>query len=420
VTTVSVESYDAGHHRSAGTPTRSGDHRLRADERDTQVSEDDINDLLAAARGRLSSPSGSAAPMSRQELAEAVNAYLWMRYKQIERVDATYVGHLEQGRHRWPSARRREALREVLQVRTDAELGFFCRPRGPVPRGQDPAVRAEARDRRGRPTTLVSDPPQSAETPWHVPGALLDTVAAEVADESTVGGDPLSGDDLAAAHIRRRSLLLGMATITTAAGLLGPEGGSRRRIGATDVARLTALTSLYRSMDYEFGGGALAADVGRFAESASGLLDHSVSDALRPRLLTAVANARYLAGWTAFDATQHTDAQRHFIAAERYAIESADRRLLARIRYGQAKQLQHLRHNRDALQTLQLAHNQLQPTPGVLAILRGAEAASRGALGDFDAARRALGQSSEAFAAIEPDNEPDWMGFLDKGELLAQ
>src|SRR5581483_4036161 len=109
-----------------------------------------------------------------------------------------------------------------------------------------------------------------------------------------------------------------------AAGIISAGHGPRRRIGPTDVSRLTALISLYRSADQEFGGGSLVNDVGRFAESASELLDHVVSDAVRPQLLSAIANARDLAGWTAFDATRHSEAQRHFAAAERFAIEAGD------------------------------------------------------------------------------------------------
>jgi hypothetical protein len=63
--------------------------------------------------------------MSRQELAEAVNAYLWHTHKVKETLDGTYVGHLEQGRHRWPGARRRTAFRHVLGVDTDKEIGFY-------------------------------------------------------------------------------------------------------------------------------------------------------------------------------------------------------------------------------------------------------------------------------------------------------
>jgi hypothetical protein len=164
----------------------------------------------------------------------------------------------------------------------------------------------------------------------------------------------------------------------------------------------------------------LVDDVGRFAESASVLLDHVVSDAVRPQLLSAIANARDLAGWTAFDATRHSAAQRHFAAAERFAIEAGDTRLVAHIRYGQAKQMQHLRHNRDALEILRAAHDRLDATPALTTILRGAEAASRAALGDWDGAKRALGYSSEAFADVDQSREPEWLSFFDKGELLAQ
>lgn len=86
---------------------------------------DSPNHLLAQARRSLKSPSGSGRDMSRQELAEAVNTYLWERHQERDHVDATYVGHLEQGRYRWPGARRREAFRQVLGVARDAEIGFY-------------------------------------------------------------------------------------------------------------------------------------------------------------------------------------------------------------------------------------------------------------------------------------------------------
>ncbi len=254
--------------------------------------------------------------------------------------------------------------------------------------------------------------------PWHLPPELLDGVVPAVASPMDLRGD--DGADLAAAQVRRRSLLWALATVTAAAGILGAGPGPRRRIGVTDVSHLTALTSLYRLADQEFGGGSLASDVGRFAQSASALLDHVVSDALRPHLLAAIANARDLAGWTAFDATRHSDAQRHFAAAERFAVKAGDPQLVAHIRYGQAKQMQHLRHNHDALEILHTAHHQLDASPALTTILRGAEAASRAAIGDWDGAKRALELSSDAFTDVDPGNEPEWLGFFDKGELLAQ
>lgn len=152
-----------------------------------------------------------------------------------------------------------------------------------------------------------------------------------------------------------------LAAIATIAGLLdrGP-----RRLGLVDVARLDAVTTLYRSLDC--GGGMLYVEVGRFAEISSGLLDHRCSDDVRSRLLGAVASARQLAGWTAFDAGADCDAQRHWIAAERAAVAACDGQLAARVRYSQARQFQHAWHNRDALQTLRLARAQLAPTQRLL------------------------------------------------------
>jgi len=67
-------------------------------------------------------------------------------------------------------------------------------------------------------------------------------------------------------------------------------------VGIGDVTRLHAITALYRSVDYECGGGTLYAEVGRFAEAAAyRLLNACYADTLRPRVLTTVAEARQLA-----------------------------------------------------------------------------------------------------------------------------
>lgn len=83
------------------------------------------NTLLRQARLQRFSPSGSGRVLSRQELAEAVNAYLWRTHQIVERLDRSDVGKLERGEHRWPGTHRREAFRAVLDVETDAALGFY-------------------------------------------------------------------------------------------------------------------------------------------------------------------------------------------------------------------------------------------------------------------------------------------------------
>ncbi|MGC4793341.1 hypothetical protein ACLQ3H_04415 [Micromonospora saelicesensis] len=182
------------------------------------------------------------------------------------------------------------------------------------------------------------------------------------------------------------------------------------------------MLELYRSVDRESGGGLLYREVARFAESVYRMLDWSHPAGLTSRLIAAVATARQLAGWTALDAGRHADAQRHFVAAERAGLAAEDVPLVAMIRYAQAKQLQHLRHNRDALATLQLTHAQLgsHATPATKALLWGAEAASVAALGQHQTAVKTLGKASDQFERIDKEREPARMGFYDRGELLAQ
>jgi hypothetical protein len=225
---------------------------------------------------------------------------------------------------------------------------------------------------------------------------------------------------------RRRALLQAIALIIAASGLLvDPQRISVRRLGRSDVARLNAITALYRSLDSECGSGVLYRDLARFAESASALLDRSLfscADALAPSLLASVAAARQLAGWTAFDVGRHADAQRHLLSAERTAVAAGDVRLAANVRYAQARQFQHLHHDRDAVDTLRLARDQLgaAATPAISARLYGTEATSLAALGNQSAALDALGEASNAFDDIKADREPDWMRFYDHGELLAE
>lgn len=82
------------------------------------------NELLRAARERVESPSCPNEPMTRQELAEAVNAQVYRVTEKVTALDANHVGKWERGTIRWPAAHYRAALRAVLDVARDGELGF--------------------------------------------------------------------------------------------------------------------------------------------------------------------------------------------------------------------------------------------------------------------------------------------------------
>jgi hypothetical protein len=79
--------------------------------------------------------------MSRQELAEAVNAWQWEHREVKDHLDENHIGSYERGEYRWPRRLRRDGLRAVTGARTDAELGFTPRRRNrpkPTPSAQTP------------------------------------------------------------------------------------------------------------------------------------------------------------------------------------------------------------------------------------------------------------------------------------------
>ncbi|MGC5031860.1 hypothetical protein [Micromonospora sp. DT229] len=143
------------------------------------------NDLLRAARLALRSPSGSGRPMSRQELAEAVNAWLYEHAGRRFAIHAGYIGNLERGTTRWPSAHYRTGLRAVLGRATDAELGFFiiqghAKDRDTSMVGQAPAT---GRPDAGADICPASSPAatgQSATAPGGLPVASAGAAAVRV------------------------------------------------------------------------------------------------------------------------------------------------------------------------------------------------------------------------------------------------
>jgi hypothetical protein len=64
-------------------------------------------------------------PMTRRQLAEAVNAWIDKNLNVKEYLSANDIGKLERGVVRWPRENVRRALRAVLAVASDAELGLY-------------------------------------------------------------------------------------------------------------------------------------------------------------------------------------------------------------------------------------------------------------------------------------------------------
>jgi hypothetical protein len=87
------------------------------------------NRLLLNARRSLASPNHCRLPMSRSEMADAINAALHLIFPDRKDlasyyVDHRWIGKLERGEHHWASPERRAALRAVTGIATDRELGL--------------------------------------------------------------------------------------------------------------------------------------------------------------------------------------------------------------------------------------------------------------------------------------------------------
>lgn len=180
--------------------------------------------------------------MSRQELADAINDYLWEVHRQRSSIDRSYVGKLERGKHTWPGRMLREAFRVVLEVDRDSDIGFF-----PIrtPRTTSDSHSAEAPTPPPAASVLAALPvaPGAARsetgagtagsgilvsTPGRAGGELIQTGDTDSRRPDLTGREGTEGD-------MHRRVMLQRALIALGAGAAGP---------ALDVIRTGLVSSL--------------------------------------------------------------------------------------------------------------------------------------------------------------------------------
>jgi hypothetical protein len=240
------------------------------------------NDVLRAARQRTASLTSPDVCLSRQELAELVNAWAWDHHEKMLEHSANWVCQLECGKIRWPGKVSQEALRAILGVSTDAELGFVNA------RSARAAVKLEHVDRQ---------------------------------------------------QFLRTSRDLGvLAALGPVLALL--EGAEPTpipaRVGATEIEQTRTAAQMFSSWDFTYGGGlAREAVMGQLRWSA-GLLNATCPAQLRPELFSAVGGLARRAGYMAFDVGAHDDARRVLSFALACAEQSDDWNLRAYVLDGLA------------------------------------------------------------------------------------
>jgi hypothetical protein len=350
------------------------------------------NHALRAARERTPSRFASGDHMTRSELADEVNRYLWKTTGRRFDLDDHLIGKWERGVVRNPIREYRAALRAVLGAAADTELGFQPPARRVVGLGHA-ALPAPGRWARG---TVVVDATTAAE--WDL--------------------------------INRRDTLKGAATIV-GAGLVGPLAGwlepladatFSSRSGAFALAEVEALEHLVATFRERRSAGAglgRTAVVGQLADVAE-RLRAAPAGAHTDRVFLGAAELGKIAASMAFDAGLHQVAQQHYVTSAQLAKAGGSLSFGAVALAALARQSFDLGAPEDGLAVVQLAQRgtRAATTPRLTAMLATREAWAHAQLGDVRHFRAAVDIAEDAHAASDSIAEPRWLRGLDTAELI--
>jgi len=377
------------------------------------------NRQLRHARERTASPRTPGHPISRQELADLVNATVFEMTGRVTPVDEHYIGKLERGVVRWPQDDYRTALRAILHADRDEDLGFHPhRPTGPdsglplaLPgaRRQTRAAVAERGPARQHPRRLGHHREVSADTGleqlWTAGG--LSAAFEEVA--------PLTSSPLD----RRHFLTLTGAALATAAHewlIADPPRLAASLAGKTAdsalVADLSDGVDLLRRLDDKLGGQAVHSMVTEQFRVVIRVLQHARYSQEDGRSLHAIAaELARLAGWTSYDAGAHGTAQRYYLIGLRAAHEADAPGIGANILRCMAEQAYTGGDPRTAVALLRSARagakGRLSATEN--AVLSGVLAIAHGRADNPRAAHAAADEAQHHLAQAQPDEDPPYV-----------
>ncbi len=318
------------------------------------------NEQFRAARERTASLAFPDVCLSRQELAELVNAWVWEHHdKKVVTASANYIGRIELGKIRWPGKLYREAFRAILGVSTDAALGFVNA------RSSRAAVKLEDVDRKKflRATRDL--------------GAL--TALGPVA-ELLEGSEPTPVP---------------------------------RRVGASDIEQIRTATRVVQSWGRTYGGGGLARETAMAQlHWSAGLLEVTCPDRLRPQLFSAVGDLADVAGYLAVDVGAHEQADRVYRFALACAEQAGNWPLRAEILSSRA---QHAIRTGQPDEGLTLAEQGLvradRLTAAGRSLLHIDRARALATMRRIQDTLSAVGTADDHFAHFTPEDEPPCMAF---------
>lgn len=300
-------------------------------------------------------------PMTRGELAEAVNRHVWATEQQEISLDTATVARYERGLIRWPNVAYRAGLRAVLGAERDSDLGFY-----PTRRGRSSSRPGNKQEQ------FEQSPPQSGS------------------DQPALAGIGLG------------------QTIPQFAGL--------------EASHAAAMES-FRLADRRVGGGHMYNAVVAYLNSslARDLLAVAETEGASP--FTVAAALSEMAGWMAHDAGNDPLADQHFTRAIRLAAVDGDVQVTAHV-LGSAAHLALLQADPDRANVLAargLETAQDAATPGLLrARLLGMKARAAAARSDRQGTLEALRVAETEVARSGSQPLSMWVSKFDEGSLAME
>jgi transcriptional regulator with XRE-family HTH domain len=201
-------------------------------------------------------------------------------------------------------------------------------------------------------------------------------------------------------------------------------GEGHRLVGPPDVDTIREVTSAYRRLDNEYGGGHGRDAVARY-------LDREVAPLLREgryapptgkALLSSTAELVQLAGWQAYDVAEHAIAQRYFVQALNLAGAAEDESLGAEIMAAMSHQATYL-VDTDTGIDLARAAGRAAKRAGVQALVAEAfvlEAHAHARTGDGRGCATALHAAETALDRADRSADPQWITYFGEAYLSAK
>lgn len=320
------------------------------------------NVKLRSARERAASRAAPGEPMSRSELAEAVNRFLWKFTGRRYQLDAHTIARYERGDVRWPGAQYRSGLRNVLGADSDADLGFH------------PTRRGGAYQSTGEETTSG--------------------VALNAANVSEVGVAPID--------------FLESVTVDTPV----PTG-----IGWTDVQHVRSTARAVAMSENLFGGGLSCESALAQLRWAGRLLQARSKADVYGAIAETVGNLAGIVAFSAFDIANYAAAERCFTFALWCADQGGSWQLRANTLADMAREAGYLGELYKALSLIELAQVRADRiTATARAMLSTIRARLLALTGRHSEAQDDVDRADAHFAQRTPNDDPPWLCYYDAAE----